>query len=38
VLTVISGLALLRFHMGIPKTLALAAILGVFCKLVLPLI
>jgi chromate transporter len=38
VLAIISGLALLRFHMGIPKTLALAAILGVIYKLVLPLI
>jgi chromate transporter len=38
VLAVISGLALLRFHAGIPKTLALAAGLGVIYKLVFPLI
>ncbi len=38
ILAIISGFALLRFHMGIPKTLALAAILGVIYKLVLPLI
>jgi chromate transporter len=38
ILAVISGLALLRFHVGIPKTLALAAVLGVVYKLVLPLI
>ncbi len=38
ILAVISGLALLRFHVGIPKTLALAAVLGVVYKLALPLI
>jgi chromate transporter len=38
ILAIISGFALLHFHMGIPKTLALAAILGVIYKLVLPLI
>jgi chromate transporter len=37
-LAIISGFALLRFHMGIPKTLAIAAVLGVIYKLVLPLI
>ena len=37
-LAIISGLALLRFHVGIPKTLALAAVLGVVYKLALPLI
>ena len=38
ILAIIAGIALLRFHMGIPKTLALAAILGVIYKLILPLI
>jgi chromate transporter len=38
ILAIISGFALLRLHMGIPKTLALAAFLGVIYKLVLPLI
>ena len=38
ILAIIAGIALLRFHMGIPKTLALAAILGVVYKLILPLI
>jgi len=38
ILAVISGFALLRFHIGIPKTLALAAGLGVVYKLALPLI
>ena len=38
ILTIISGFALLRFHIGIPKTLALAAFIGVIYKLALPLI
>ena len=37
-LTIIAGLALLRFHLGIPKTLAMAAALGVVYKFVTPLI
>ncbi len=37
-LSVISGFALLLFHIGIPKTLALSAFLGVVYKYVLPLI
>ena len=35
-LTIIAGLALLRFHVGIPKTLALAAFLGVIYRFALP--
>ncbi len=37
-LTIIAGFALLRLHLGIPKTLALAAGLGVIWKFALPLI
>ncbi len=37
-LAVISGFALLRFHIGIPKTLALAAFLGVIYRYALHLI
>ena len=35
-LTIVAGIALLRFHIGIPKTLALAAFLGVIYKFALP--
>jgi chromate transporter len=37
-LSTIAGIALLHFKLGIPKTLAIAAGLGVIWKLVLPLI
>ncbi len=38
VLSIIAGVALLHFKLGIPKTLALAAALGVISKLLAPLI
>jgi chromate transporter len=34
-ISIIAALALLRLHLGIPKTLALCAALGVICRLVL---
>jgi chromate transporter len=38
ILSIISGIALLHYKIGIPKTLAIAATLGVICKLALPMI
>ncbi len=35
VVTILAGIALLRLHLGIPKTLALAAILGVIWKVII---
>jgi chromate transporter len=37
-LSIIAGLALLKFNLGVPKTLALAGTLGVIWKFVVPLI
>jgi chromate transporter len=38
VLSVVCGFALLQFKIGVPKTLAIAAIMGVFYKFIVPLI